>query len=82
MEHLPIHLAEEVLLGSPIQYQWMHPFERYSSWMNSTAKNKARLKASVIQAFLTFEIAHFVGCYFRSSLHCPRIRLNESMQQS
>ena len=28
MEHLPIHLAEEALLGGPVQYRWMFPFER------------------------------------------------------
>ena len=29
MEHLPIHLAEEAILGGPVQYRWMFPFERY-----------------------------------------------------
>jgi len=28
MEHLVIHLAHEALLGGPIQYRWMYPFER------------------------------------------------------
>ncbi|WMV51036.1 hypothetical protein MTR67_044421 [Solanum verrucosum] len=29
MEHLPIHLVHEALLGGPVQYRWMYPFERY-----------------------------------------------------
>jgi len=29
MEHLPIHLAYEAILGGPVQYRWMYPFERY-----------------------------------------------------
>jgi len=28
MEHLPIHLPREALLGGPVQYRWMYPFER------------------------------------------------------
>ncbi|KAK6786213.1 hypothetical protein RDI58_014738 [Solanum bulbocastanum] len=28
MEHLPIHLVHEALLGGPVQYRWMYPFER------------------------------------------------------
>jgi len=29
MEHLLIHLPHEALLGGPVQYRWMYPFERY-----------------------------------------------------
>ncbi|CAM8951683.1 unnamed protein product [Rhodiola kirilowii] len=29
MEHLPIHLADEVLFGRPVHYRWMYPFERF-----------------------------------------------------
>ncbi|WMV50748.1 hypothetical protein MTR67_044133 [Solanum verrucosum] len=28
MEHLPIHLVQEVHLGGPVQTRWMYPFER------------------------------------------------------
>jgi hypothetical protein len=28
MEHLPIHLANEAMLGGPVHYRWMYPFER------------------------------------------------------
>jgi len=28
MEHLPVHLAKEAQPGSPVQYQWIYPFER------------------------------------------------------
>ena len=28
MEHLPIHLAYEARVASPVQYRWMYPFER------------------------------------------------------
>ena len=29
MEHLPVHLLNELRLGGPVPYQWMYPFERY-----------------------------------------------------
>jgi hypothetical protein len=32
MEHLLIHLPYEVKVGGPVQYRWMYPFERYSSF--------------------------------------------------
>ena len=28
MEHLLIHLVDEALLGGPVQYRWVYPFER------------------------------------------------------
>ena len=31
MQHLMIHLPEEVRLGGPVQYRWMYPIERYNS---------------------------------------------------
>ena len=82
MEHLPTHLAEEALLGGPIQYRWMYPFERYFGWLKPTVKNKACIEASMVHAYLAFEIKHFTEYYFQSSLHRPTIRCNEGMQQS
>ena len=81
MEHLPIHLAEEALLGGPVQYRWMYPFERYFGWLKPTAKNKARVEASMVHAYLAFEIKHFAEYYFQSSLDSPSIGCNEGMQQ-
>ncbi|GAA0163138.1 hypothetical protein LIER_19083 [Lithospermum erythrorhizon] len=27
MEHLPVHMSYKTLMGGPVQYQWMYPFE-------------------------------------------------------
>ena len=35
----------------------------------------------MVQAYLAFEIKHFVEYYFQSNLHCPQIGHNESMRQ-
>ena len=81
MEHLPIHLAEEALLGGPVQYRWMYPFERYFGWLKPTAKNNAHVEAFMVHAYLAFEIKHFAEYYFQSSLDSPSIGRNEGMQQ-
>lgn len=31
MEHVVVHLPYEALVGGPVQYRWMYPFERYHS---------------------------------------------------
>ena len=28
MVHLAVHLPSEAILGGPVQYRWMYPFER------------------------------------------------------
>ena len=30
MEHLPVHLPREAILGGPVHYRWMYPYERYN----------------------------------------------------
>ncbi|WMV57812.1 hypothetical protein MTR67_051197 [Solanum verrucosum] len=44
MEHLPIHLVHEALLGGPIQYRWMYPFERSIGNSKRGIKNKHRVE--------------------------------------
>lgn len=39
MEHLPVHLAYEAYLGGPVQYRWMHPFERFMGDLKLSVKN-------------------------------------------
>ncbi|XP_058765057.1 uncharacterized protein LOC131638514 [Vicia villosa] len=47
MEHLPIHLPYEALLGGPVQYRWMYPFERMMGDFKWSVKNKARVEGSI-----------------------------------
>ncbi|KAK6786208.1 hypothetical protein RDI58_014733 [Solanum bulbocastanum] len=44
MEHLPIHLVHEALLGGPVQYRWMYPFERSIGKSKRGIKNKHRVE--------------------------------------
>ncbi|XP_073222512.1 uncharacterized protein [Cicer arietinum] len=47
MEHLPIHLANEAMLGGPVHYRWMYPFERCMGVSKRAVTNKARVEGSI-----------------------------------
>jgi len=55
MVHLPIHLQNEVRLGSPTQFWWMYPIERYLCRVKSYVHNKAYPKGSIVEGYLTEE---------------------------
>jgi len=38
MEHVPLHLAQEPVLGGPVHYRWMYPFERFFNWLKKKSK--------------------------------------------
>ena len=48
MEHLPVHLPNEALLGGPVQYWWMYPFERYMYHLKRKVKNRAHIAGSIL----------------------------------
>ncbi|CAN1148004.1 hypothetical protein LINPERHAP2_LOCUS16196 [Linum perenne] len=41
MEHLPIHLADEALLGGSVVFRWMYPIERYLLTLKQYVQNRA-----------------------------------------
>ncbi|XP_019237060.1 PREDICTED: uncharacterized protein LOC109217284 [Nicotiana attenuata] len=55
MIHLPIHLANEVRLGGPIQNRWMYPPERYMCTLKSYVRNKNHPEGSIAEAYLVEE---------------------------
>ncbi|XP_019233591.1 PREDICTED: uncharacterized protein LOC109214156 [Nicotiana attenuata] len=61
MIHLPIHLANEVRLGGPVQNRWMYPPERYMCTSKSYVRNRNYPEGSIAEAYLVEEclIAHF-----------------------
>ncbi|KAK6777714.1 hypothetical protein RDI58_024432 [Solanum bulbocastanum] len=76
MEHLPIHLAHEALLGGPIQYRWMYPFERSIGKSKRGIKNKHRVEGCMVQVYLAKERSHFCSYYFDDHVSCLRNRPN------
>ena len=47
MEHLPIHLADEALLGGASQFRWMYPIERYLLTLKQYVRNRAHAEGSI-----------------------------------
>ncbi|GKU90769.1 hypothetical protein SLEP1_g4720 [Rubroshorea leprosula] len=64
MEHLAIHLPYEARVGGPVQFRWMYPFERHMRKLKSTIGNKNHVNASIVEAFILYEISHFCSRYF------------------
>ncbi|GKG18114.1 hypothetical protein Tco_0372412, partial [Tanacetum coccineum] len=42
MIHVAIHLPDEAILGGPLRYRWMFPFERYMKKLKNYVRNKAK----------------------------------------
>ncbi|KAL4286637.1 hypothetical protein AHAS_Ahas19G0106100 [Arachis hypogaea] len=74
MVHLPIHLANEVRLGGPVQFRWMYPPERYMCTLKSYVRNKSRPKGSIAEAYLAEECLTFCSRYLHGGV---RTRLNK-----
>ncbi|XP_059297176.1 uncharacterized protein LOC132050130 [Lycium ferocissimum] len=55
MIHLPIHLANEVKLGGPVQNRWIYPGERYMGTLKSFIRNKNHPEGSIAEAYLVEE---------------------------
>jgi len=68
MEHVPVHLAQEAVLGGPVHYRWMYPFERFFNWLKKKAKNKSQPESSMVMCYLIYEIQMFESHYFESTL--------------
>ncbi|KAL1210230.1 hypothetical protein V5N11_021813 [Cardamine amara subsp. amara] len=64
MEHLPIHLPREAVLGGPVQYRWMYPFERYMFHLKKKVKNMSKVEGSIVAQSLNEEITNFSAYYF------------------
>lgn len=64
MEHLPIHLPHEAILGGPVQFRWMYPFERYMGHLKRKVKNKAKVEGSIVEQYINEEISSFGTYYF------------------
>ncbi|KAL7214822.1 hypothetical protein ACSBR1_027078 [Camellia fascicularis] len=63
MEHLPIHLADEALLGGAIQFRWMYPIERYLLTLKQYVRNRARPEGSIAKGYLMEECMNFCAQY-------------------
>ncbi|XP_057744996.1 uncharacterized protein LOC130962854 [Arachis stenosperma] len=69
MVHLPIHLANKVRLGGPVQYRWMYPVERYMCTLKSYVRNRSRPEGSIAEGYLANECINFCSRYLHEDVH-------------
>ncbi|CAM8878283.1 unnamed protein product [Rhodiola kirilowii] len=76
MEHLPIHLADEVLLGGTVHYRWMYPFERFIYRLKQLGHkgNKSEVEASIVNAYIQMETSYLGSDYLGPNLTTAGVR--------
>jgi hypothetical protein len=77
MEHLPVHLPYEAILGGPVQYRWMYPFERFMGDSKRAVKNLAKVEGSIVAIYTAKETMYFISHYFVDRLLIPSNTRNE-----
>ncbi|CAM9000403.1 unnamed protein product [Rhodiola kirilowii] len=86
MEHLPIHLVDEVLLGGPVHYRWMYPFERFIYWLKQLGQkgNRAEVEASIVNAYIQLETSYLGLDYLDAELttNFTTLKRNEVMAEA
>jgi hypothetical protein len=79
MQHLILHLPREARLGGPVQARWCYPIERCLKLLRKKCKNKAKIEASMAEAFVSEEVSTFTQAYYTEklpSVHNPISRYN------
>ena len=57
MAHLVVHLANEALLGGPVQCRWQFCIEREFKYIRYKCGNKAKIEARIVEAPILEEMA-------------------------
>ena len=57
MAHLVVHLANEVLLGGPVQFRWQFCIEREFKYIRTKCGNKNKIESSIAEATILQEMA-------------------------
>jgi hypothetical protein len=72
MQHLILHLPREARLGGAVQHRWCYPIERCLKLLWKKCRNKAKIEASVAEAFILEEVSTFTQAYYTEALHRPQ----------
>ena len=79
MQHLIVHLPYEARMGGPVQARWCYTIERCLKILRKKCRNKAKIEASVVEAFILEEVSNFTTAYYNETLpsvHNPPPRHN------
>ncbi|WMV07748.1 hypothetical protein MTR67_007374 [Solanum verrucosum] len=66
MVHLPIHLANEAMLGGPVQYRWMYPIERWLYFLKSLIGNRAWPEGCIAEGYIAKECMNLCSRYLHT----------------
>ena len=82
MLHLIVHLANEALLGGPVQFRWQFCIEREFKYIRLKCGNKNKIEACIAEATILQEIANATTAYYADevpSMHnqVPRYNVDE-----
>ncbi|KAH0698842.1 hypothetical protein KY284_013057 [Solanum tuberosum] len=72
MEHLPIHLANEAMIGGPVQYQSMYPVERWLYFLKLFIRNRSCVEGSIAEGYIANEFTTLCSRY----LHTMETKFN------
>ncbi|CAL2256194.1 unnamed protein product [Prunus armeniaca] len=65
MMHVMVHLPEEALLASPVNYRWMYLIERLLGELKKSVRNRVKPEGSIIEAWVQYESLTFCGMYLK-----------------
>jgi hypothetical protein len=85
MQHFIVHLPYEARMGGPMQTHRCYPIERYLKTLRKKCENKARIVASIAEAFINEEVTNFTTTYYNGnlpSMHNPLPRYNDDENES
>ena len=71
MTHLILHLANEVLLGGPVQNRWQYGPGRQNKHLRQKCGNKAKIEASIAEAVILEEVSDLRTSYYPD--HVPHL---------
>lgn len=72
MEHVTIHLVDELSICGPVGGRWLYPLERYMGVLKGWVRNKARPEASIASGYISNEALGFCTEYFSTNSHSRR----------
>ena len=85
MQHMILHLPYEARMWGPVQFRGCYMIERCLKILRKKCRNKAKIEASVAEAFILEEVSNFTTTYYKDSLpsvHNPPPRYNADESSS
>ena len=85
MQHMILHLPCEARMGGPAQDRWCYSIERCQKVLRTKCKNKCKIEASIVEAYILEKMSNFTSKYYADnlpSMHNPPPRYNAGENDS